>query len=256
MTRICALSDPHGVLPPAEHFPDADLYVISGDVCPLSDHGVPRQEAWLAAEFAPWIADLERRAPVVWVAGNHDFVFADRYGTSVVEAPEAEPGTYLQDAAAETAGVTVWGSPHSTYLPYWAFMWREEGADEDFTLNDAWSRVDESADVLLIHGPPLGYGDLLVDGERRVGSSTLIDRFAAMDTRLLVCGHIHEAYGHWRLEREGRVPGLIVNASLMDEHYEMVNEPVLIDLPEDPASEARVLPAESGIGKLGLRAEW
>jgi Icc-related predicted phosphoesterase len=255
VTRICTFADPHGVLPGVEHFPDADLYLLGGDVCPLSDHGVERQTAWLEAEFAPWVAELERRAPVVWVAGNHDFALADRYGTEVVRAPEPEPGTYLQDAAAEVEGVRVWGSPHSVFLPYWAFMWPEDG-EEGFTLGEAWRRIDPGADALVVHGPPLGYGDLLADGERRVGSASLTERFASMDSRLLVCGHIHEGYGHWRLERDGRAPGLIVNASLMDVGYEMVNEPVLVELPEDPSSEARVLSAESGIGKLGLRAEW
>jgi hypothetical protein len=255
VTTICAFSDPHGVLPDADLFPAADLYLLGGDVCPLSGHELPRQRAWLADEFAPWVAELERRAPVVWVAGNHDFALADRYGTEPVQAPGEEPATYLQDAAAARAGVRVWGSPHSVFLPYWAFMWPEDG-DDGFTLGRAWERIDPGADVLLVHGPPLGYGDLLADGSRRVGSASLTDRLSELDARLLVCGHIHEDYGHWIVERGDRTPALVVNASLMNERYELVNEPVLIELPADRESQARVLASDSGIGDLGLSAEW
>lgn len=255
-TRICAFADPHGVLPDPDQFPAADLYLLGGDVCPLSDHGVARQAAWIASELAPWISELERRAPVAWVAGNHDFALADRYGTGVVGAPSAEPATYLQDASADVAGVRVWGSPHSVFLPYWAFMWPEgregEGA-EGFTLAEAWSRIDATADVLLVHGPPRGHGDLLADGVRRVGSTTLAERLGAHPAGLLVCGHIHEGYGQWEVERGGLPPLTIVNASLMNERYEMVNEPVLIELGPDTAA---VLAAESEIGRLGLRAGW
>ena len=43
--------------------------------------------------------------------------------------------------------------------------------------------------------------------------------------RLVVCGHIHPAYGHYRLgETE------IINASLVDNRYRPVNPVVAIEL--------------------------
>jgi Icc-related predicted phosphoesterase len=73
-------------------------------------------------------------------------------------------------------------------------------------------------------GPPHGYGDL-TRGNEHVGSTAMTATLGRVRPRLMVCGHIHPAYGRYRLgETE------IVNAALVDENYRPVNPVIEIEL--------------------------
>ena len=54
--------------------------LIAGDVCPISDHTLRRQRAWLNDDFASWLGDRQRVQAewVVYIAGNHDFALEAR----------------------------------------------------------------------------------------------------------------------------------------------------------------------------------
>jgi Icc-related predicted phosphoesterase len=79
-------------------------------------------------------------------------------------------------------------------------------------------------DIVVAHGPPRGYGDL-TRGDEHVGSTAMTATLGRVRPRLMVCGHIHPAYGRYRLgETE------IVNAALVDENYRPVNPVVEIEL--------------------------
>src|SRR5580658_8754431 len=95
--RIVAISDQHGVLP---EIPACDLLLIAGDVCPVSNHAIDFQAAWLAAEFRQWLKCVPARKSV-FIAGNHDFVFEQRSGF----LPPSFPATYLQDSGIEWEGL-------------------------------------------------------------------------------------------------------------------------------------------------------
>lgn len=215
--RLALTSDLHGHLP---RVPACDLLLIAGDVCPIENHDLAFQATWLRRTFVPWLRAAPARQKL-FIAGNHDFVFA--------EAPERLddidwPGVYLQDSGVTWEGVTFWGSPWANELPGWPFTAPET------ELDAYWSLIPPATQVLLVHGPPHGYGDAVI-GSRTgdtlyVGSRTLIETLDRLPSlRLVVFGHIHEAAGVYH---RGRLP--LVNAALMDVGYQPTNPLRVLDL--------------------------
>ena len=199
MTRVVAVADLHGHLP--LDLPDGDLLVIAGDVCPLADHSVPFQAAWLEERLYPWM-DALPHAEIVWIAGNHDFACQEdgwRPGGR---------GSYLLDSGAEASGLTLHGTPWVPNLKRWAFYAGDDVRSEKVAMIP---RVD----ILVSHGPPRGTGDRLVGGTE-VGCRFLAQRIEQEPPRLCLFGHIHEAYGLW--QREGTT---LANVAFVDELYEV-----------------------------------
>lgn len=220
-------SDFHGHPPLV--VPACDLLLIPGDI-----HGVT----------AEWLLSVPA-ASIVGVAGNHDYDVQDDPG-----AVQRLPWVYLQDTGATVAGFKVWGTPWSVQFGSWAFMRRDEA------LAAIWRLIPDDTEILVVHGPARGYGDL-AQGRNSVGSRTLAERIDQLqDLKLVAFGHIHEGYGVTRTFRcvscgrsvgpwsqcpapcdtdlkdsNNRTAGpVFVNASYMDEWYRPGNPPVVIDL--------------------------
>ncbi|WP_026909488.1 metallophosphoesterase family protein [Patulibacter minatonensis] len=185
--RIAAIADLHGHLPET---PECDVLVIAGDLVPFPlVHDPPGQAAWLHATFRPWLA--ERPAGrIVGIAGNHDDVFED----GPVRPPEL-PWTYLQDSGCAIDGVRFWGVPWTPWFFDWAFNAPRGDADEAF-LTERFARVPDDTDVLVVHGPPRGYGDRTTGGDR-VGSTAQLDCIDRVAPKACIFGHIHEDRGAW-----------------------------------------------------------
>ncbi len=213
MTSVAAVADLHGFLP---EVPPCDLLLLGGDLTPADDHSLERQQAWLDGSFRRWLEEVPA-AEVVGIAGNHDFLFE--------QAPELVPDglrlTYLQDTTATVAGLRIFGSPWSPWFYDWAFNAPQGDADETF-LRERFSACPDDADVLLIHGPPKGYGDQTSRGPR-VGSAAELDLIDRVRPQLCVFGHIHEDRGRW--EREGTT---LANVAGVDLAYRLRPDPVLL----------------------------
>ena len=212
--KVVAVSDLHGALPA---IPPCDLLLIAGDVCPVRDHRIARQADWLDTEFRRWLEQAPARH-IVGVAGNHDFIF-EREPTRV---PRDLPWVYLQDSGTTCDRLRLWGSPWQPRFFDWAF-----NLDEP-ELAAKWALVPEGTDVLVLHGPPFGYGDAVSRGDGAVehtGSPSLRERIRQIQPRLVVFGHIHEGRGEWRLG-----PTVLANVSVMDARYEPVHPPWELEL--------------------------
>jgi Icc-related predicted phosphoesterase len=204
--RLVLTSDLHGHLP---EVPPCDALLIAGDVCPIENHDLEFQADWLRTTFCPWLRGVPARQKV-FIAGNHDFVFAHD-PAAVMDI--AWPGVYLQDNGLEWEEVAIWGSPWANELPGWPFTAPEED------LVNYWQRIPDDTQVLLVHGPPHGIGDLVVGRysgtELHVGSRSLLKRIEQLsDLSLVICGHIHEGAGIYQ-----HGPVTIVNAALMSVNY-------------------------------------
>ncbi len=208
--RLVCLSDQHGHLP--DHLPEGDVLVLGGDLCPIDDHAIAAQAAWLDGPFRAWLEGAGF-ARIVGIAGNHDFVF------EAGQQPRDLPWTYLQDGAADIAGVRFYGFPWTPILGPWAFEATPEQMQEHL------AHLTAAPDVLVAHGPPGGCLDRTWRGER-VGSLEVREAVLHHAPRLVVSGHIHESHGRARLGCSD-----VVNASLLDERYEPVFAPVVVDLP-------------------------
>lgn len=205
--KICCISDLHGALP---RVPDCELLLLGGDYCPA----ITGQSKWLRDQFAPWLKRIAARGiQIGGVAGNHDFIWEKR--------PDLVPRlswTYLQDSSAILCGISVYGTPWQPRFLDWAF-----NLDEP-ELAEKWKLIPNDASILLLHGPPNGAGDLTVLSEC-IGSPSLRRRIEEVQPRLVVCGHNHAGYGHHVIGDT-----LVVNASLMDDNYQPVNPPIVIEV--------------------------
>jgi Icc-related predicted phosphoesterase len=204
--NVYATSDLHGNLPEVPD--DADLLLIAGDICPdfrplgnrnhwdMIDKSGAEQARWLDTEFRAWLERVE--APVVAIWGNHDFV-----GEKPVLVPDL-PWTLLESSEATVGDLRVWGTPWVPGLPYWAFYASEEG------LRARAEVIPEGIDVLMTHGPPYGAGDFIPTSVRQatkygnhdgkhVGDYTLNPHIERVRPKAVVCGHIHEARGGYRM---------------------------------------------------------
>lgn len=77
---------------------------------------------------------------------------------------------------------------------------------------------------IVSHGPPYGYGDVTKRGER-TGSKALLNAIDHIKPKLVVCGHIHEAYGKYK-----RGETTIFNASICNYTYQPVNKPLEFEI--------------------------
>lgn len=208
--RIAILADLHGHLPPLA---DCDLLLLAGDLCPAVDHGVARQARWLDGPFRHWL-DAAPAAAIVGIAGNHDFIF-EREPSLVPELP----WIYLEDASVDVEGVRIWGSPWTPWFHDWAF--NAPRANGESFLERRYDTVPDETDVLLVHGPPRGFGDRTTAGVD-AGSTALLDAIDRVQPRLCAYGHIHEARGQWT-----RGETTLVNAAAVDALYELRNPSVV-----------------------------
>lgn len=207
--KLVAASDLHGTLP---DIPLCDLLLLAGDLCPVKNHGLAFQAAWLDTDFRRWLDRVPARK-VVAVAGNHDFVFEQAPHL----VPADLPWTYLQDDGTIWEGLRIWGAPWQPRFFDWAFNLDEPD------LARKWAMIPDGTDLLVLHAPPLGYGDGVPQrgGQvRRTGSPSLLDRIRAVEPRLAVFGHIHEGRGQWAVGRT-----VLANVTILDRHYAPAHPP-------------------------------
>ena len=136
--------------------------------------------------------------------------------------PADLPWTYLQDSGTEWEGLKIWGTP---WQP-WFFDWAFNGGPED--LKRQWALIPDDTDILVVHGPPHGYGDGVPESGgsvRRCGCPHLLERIRAIQPRLVVYGHIHEGRGEWQLG-----PTRLANVTILDGNYQRRFEPWIVQL--------------------------
>jgi Icc-related predicted phosphoesterase len=207
--KIVALSDLHGTLP---DIPACDLLLLGGDITPVGNHALDYQAEWLDTTFRGWLEGVPTRK-IIAVAGNHDFLFE----RAPQRVPARLPWVYLQDSGCEWEGLRFWGSPWQPWFYDWAFNLYETD------LVAKWALIPAGTDVLVLHGPPRGYGDGVPERNgtvRHTGSPSLLARIEAVAPRLVIFGHIHEGRGEWRLGRT-----VLANVTISDEGYDPVYPP-------------------------------
>lgn len=220
--RIILTSDLHGNLP---EIPECDLLIIAGDICPdfmyqrqngatvMFENGARKQADWLNTTFRDWLVSTPTKY-VVGIAGNHDFVFERQFDAT----RRPLPWYYLQDEEVELDGLRIYGTPWVPNLASWAFHGGYEQIDQAYL--DA---IPEGIDILVSHGPPNGYGDMIPMGrygmadDSNVGDTGMNATLARVKPRVFVCGHIHEGFGHYR---HPDVEEGIFNVAYVNEMYD------------------------------------
>jgi predicted phosphohydrolase len=213
MSKIVAVSDLHGILP---EIPPCDLLLIAGDVTPVTNHGLRFQADWLNTDFRGWLESAPA-GRTVFVAGNHDLIFQQEPSW----VPKDLPAVYLQDSGFDGLGWKIWGTPWQPWFFDWAFNLREP------ELKAKWDLIPADTDILVVHGPPFGYGDAVPrrGGVENTGSPSLLARIEEIAPKLVVFGHIHEGRGEWRVGES-----ILANVTLLNADYEPAYEPRVFHL--------------------------
>ena len=127
---------------------------------------------------------------------------------------------YLEDDFTIIEGLKIYGTPHSKMFFNWAFNRTE------VELIELFEKIPDDVDILLSHAPPYTILDKLADGQC-VGENTLRNRlYKLINLKLHVFGHIHNCFG--MIKPHGK--HISVNASQVDENYELNNFPLIINI--------------------------
>lgn len=187
-----------------------DLLIHAGDVCNRGTEG----------EVLAFIQWFEKQDYVhkIFIAGNHDWFF-EEYSDNYIRKLLPESVYYLNDSGIEINKVKFWGSPIQPTFFNWAFN-RERGAE----IDQHWQKIPSDTDILITHGPPFGILDKTV-GNLNVGCEMLRKKVDALQPKIHVFGHIHEARGI--LEQNNTT---FINAAIADIHYKMVNLPINLEI--------------------------
>ena len=165
--RFVCISDTHNLTAGlAAKIPLGDVLIHAGDftnVGEISD----------VIDFNNFLDELPHLHKVV-IAGNHDLSFDletfdstyPRLGRGNLEMQRNAKQKltnciYLEDSAVEIFGIKIWGSPWTPWFYDWAF--NVERGPQSMAK---WNQIPDDTDVLITHGPPLGYGDLCDCGDR------------------------------------------------------------------------------------------
>jgi Icc-related predicted phosphoesterase len=203
--KFVAISDTH-----CRHrnlrLPTGDVLIHAGDVS-------YRGEKSEVMDFLDWFKEQNYKYKI-FIAGNHDFFFERENRTAIKNI--IPPGIiYLNDSGTSIEGVNIWGSPVTPWFFNWAFN-KRRGAP----IAKHWKLIPADTNILISHGPAFGILDVLVN-EQHAGCKDLLERVLDIKPSVVVSGHIHESYG--TTKRHGIK---FINASVLNESYELVNRPI------------------------------
>ncbi len=205
--KVVLISDTHN-----QHekltLPPGDVIIHTGDI---TGNGTVRE----ALNFLQWFSGLPYKNKV-FIAGNHDFAFENKE-VPISDLPDGI--TYLEDSTVSIDRLTIYGSPYTPEFFNWAFM-KKRGPQ----IRQVWDLIPGSVDILITHGPPLMILDQTVRGQY-VGCEDLAARVKQIKPKIHAFGHIHEGYGTY--ESYGVK---FFNASVLNHRYELVNQPIVVDI--------------------------
>jgi Icc-related predicted phosphoesterase len=217
--KICAISDLHGNLPTIPD--DTDLLLIGGDICPNFSGGQSeKQRAWFLREFLGWL-EKQPVKDVLGTWGNHDFL--PNPGREWSKLEEFRPIIKVDELIEyphESGMLKIWFSPWSNQFGNWA--WMKDPED----LKAVYAAIPEDVDIIVSHQPPRGFCDSsYVTNHEPVGSKELLNTILRVRPEAVICGHIHGGHGWKKLPDRG----IVYNVSIVDERYQPVNPPTIIE---------------------------
>lgn len=187
--------------------PEGDVLIHAGD---YSGRGSTEE----TKSFLDWFSNFHHKHKI-FIAGNHDFFF-EKKSQAEIDAILPDNIIYLNNSGFTIDGINFWGSPDQPIFFDWAFNKTEE------ELKETWSKIPSNTDVLITHSPPYGILDKTIRG-KSVGCNHLMRQVEIIQPKVHVFGHIHESYGIFEKHNT-----TFVNASLLNEKYYRVNEPIEI----------------------------
>jgi Icc-related predicted phosphoesterase len=195
---ILHLSDTHSKHHELGNLPPADIIIHSGDI---SFAGSENE----VMDFIEWFGALPYKYKI-FIAGNHDDCL---FGANLDGLPQN--CFYLCNSSVSIEGVKFYGLP----------MFMEDAMSGDYNTNI--QKIPSDTDILITHQPPNGILDC--SANIHYGDSNLLKIVLKTKPKFHLFGHIHKAYG---IEKSEHIT--FVNASILSENYELINEPILLQI--------------------------
>lgn len=216
--RITFISDTHtkhGQL----QLPGGDLLIHAGD---------SMNTGYYVEELKPFLSwfETQKYDECVFIAGNHDRIF-ETHPESTSELVNEYGVEYLEDREMTYTNfidreVKIYGSPWQPEFYNWAFNLPRCGEE----LEKVWNAIPEDVDILVTHGPPQDHLD--VSGPPwntpHLGCELLRLRVDKIKPKIHVFGHIHGSSGY-----KFHNGTHFINASVLNERYDVVNEPITVE---------------------------
>ncbi|KAI5131758.1 Metallophosphoesterase Mpped2 [Manis pentadactyla] len=197
-------------------------------------------------KFNDWLGNLPYEYKIV-IAGNHELTFDKEFMADLVKqdyyrfpsVSKLKPedfdnvqslltnSIYLQDSEVTVKGFRIYGAPWTPWFNGWGF-----NLPRGQSLLDKWNLIPEGIDILMTHGPPLGFRDWVPKELQRVGCVELLNTVQRrVRPKLHVFGGIHEGYG---IMTDGYTT--YINASTCTVSFQPTNPPIIFDLPNPQGS--------------------
>lgn len=220
--KLVVISDTHGLHDSVTDIPDGDVLIHCGDISNIGEHEQ-------IEDFVKWFAGHPHRHKI-FIAGNHDKSLDSKFPRSSsdnewlknLHKKINDLGLhYLENSGVDILGVKFWGSPITPdFFPdYWAF-----NCPRGDKIKKYWDMIPMDTDVLITHGPPEFKLDWIKRGQY-VGCADLRYAVEMIKPKFHLFGHIHESNGI-----EQMVDTTFVNASILNERYNPVNKPYVLNL--------------------------
>lgn len=222
--KIVLISDTHSLhLSMLHEIPDGDLLIHSGD---FSNIGKENE----IIDFIEWFSDLPHTYKV-FISGNHDLLMDGDKTPLILEKiklAEKKNTFYLENSSITINGLKIWGHPHVPVIFGSRMKWAFSNSYEE--LESITNNIPEDIDILISHGPPRGFRDVLLSNGTNIGCENLYKRIGDLKNLKLSCfGHIHEGYG--LVDRSHIKDNLFfINASTCNFFYEPSRKPLSVSI--------------------------
>ncbi|GFN83612.1 metallophosphoesterase mpped2 [Plakobranchus ocellatus] len=236
--RFVCMSDTHGRIERVDfckRVPHGDVLLHAGDFTMYSE-----LNEYVA--FNDFLAKLPHKVKLA-IPGNHEIALDPRgfnsYHTKLRRAlgsTVAESELSLQDLIKETkslvsearilidemveiCGIKIYGLP---WLPQYGL--HGFGLSRGKLLLNRYNNCPAGIDILLSHGPPLGFGDFTLR-RKHVGCVELLNSVTKrIKPKYVVSGHIHEGYG---IQTDGKTT--YINCATCNKDYRPSQDPIVFD---------------------------
>lgn len=208
--KLCIISDTHNKHNYLGELPDADVIIHAGDFTSMGhEHEVKN--------FLKWYSKLNQYQYKIIVAGNHDWLFEKNGALARSLVPDNV--IYLEDDEVIINGIKFYGTPVQKPFCNWAFNRPEE------KLKQHWEVIPDDVNVLITHEAPYSIKDFGHDLSHQGSPSLYKEIFERIKPNFHIFGHYHSGYGIKVIDNI-----TFVNASNLNEDYECVNSPILIEI--------------------------